>query len=399
MLDATTEGVAAFHKRLREIRQDYPACETMTYVDVASRGILSRSVRAAIDWYLDDLAVGGDKDAWLLKAEQVRGKLARLLGFSRDEIAFTKNVSEGLNIVARAIDWRPGDNVIVPVEIEHPNNVYTWLNLRRLGVELRSCPTPGGEIDVAALSRLMDSRTRLVTLSAVSFAPGLRADLDVISDLCRERGVLLLVDAAQAAGVLDLAALRGRVDALVASTSKGMLGLYGLGFLACRQEIAKGLLPHYLARAGVDAGSEAEERLGSFNLKLAAGARRFEIGNHNFIAIHALDAALDRLLELDTCRIEPYVLSLARHCAAGLRELGLVVSGSGGQSLSNVVCAGRWQAHHYDADQRELAISRRLTKERVRHSVRRGLLRFSFHFYNTEQDVDRLLAVIAKERA
>src|SRR5689334_12875738 len=189
---------------LTEARSHFPALERWTYMDVSARGVLSREVRAALDAHLDDRMLNGasDKDRFFALVERARGRFAQLIAADPDEITYTKNISEGLNMIATGIDWRPGDNVVLCPELEHPNNVYVWLNLRRLGVEVRTIEARAGHIPIDRMIERMDARTRIATVSTVSFAPGFRTDVETLGAACRERDVLLLVDAAQSVGVL-----------------------------------------------------------------------------------------------------------------------------------------------------------------------------------------------------
>ena len=116
-------------------RRNYPALERWTYMDVAGRGVLSCGVRAAIDAQLDERMMNGaDKDKFFALIERARSKFAQLINAEPDEIAYTKNISDGLNMIATALHWRHGDNVILCPELEHPNNIYPWLNMRRYGL-------------------------------------------------------------------------------------------------------------------------------------------------------------------------------------------------------------------------------------------------------------------------
>src|SRR5688572_6200923 len=241
---------------LTEARSHFPALERWIYMDVSARGILSREVRAALDTHLDDRMMNGatDKAHFFSLVERARARFAQLIGAEADEIAYTKNISDGLNMIATAIHWHKGDNVVLCPELEHPNNVYAWLNLRRYGVEVRMVPPRDGHIPVDALIERMDERTRVATVSTVSFAPGFRTDVETLGRACRERDVLLLVDAAQSVGVQHTDVRASNIDALAVSTQKGLLGLYGMGFLYCRKAWAEKLTPAYLARFGVDLG-------------------------------------------------------------------------------------------------------------------------------------------------
>ena len=380
---------------LAEARAHFPALERWTYMDLSARGVLSREVRAALDAHLDDRMMNGatDKEQFFALVERARGRFAQLIGADADEIAYTKNISEGLNIVARAIDWRKGDNVVLCPELEHPNNVYVWLNLRRFGVEVRAVQPREGHIPIDALIEQMDARTRVVTVSTVSFAPGFRTDVESLGKVCRERGVMLLVDAAQSVGVQHTDVRASNIDALAVSTQKGLLGLYGMGYLYCRRELAEQMQPAYLARFGVDLGDAHEASIGGYDFKLAAGARRFDLGNFNFLATAAVDASMKQLLEWDTRRIEPYVQGLAHALARGFLDLGLVVAGGEpGPHITNIVTLGTMSADHYGSgDERYNRLYAHLVENRVKLSIRRGMLRFSLHVYNNSEDVERVL--------
>jgi selenocysteine lyase/cysteine desulfurase len=265
-------------------------------------------------------------------------------------------------------------------------------------------PPRGGHIPVDALIERMDARTRVATVATVSFAPGFRTDVETLGKVCRERDVLLLVDAAQSVGVLHTDVRASNIDALAVSTQKGLLGLYGMGYLYCRREWAERLHPAYLARFGVDLGDAHEASLGSYDFKLAPGARRFDLGNYNFLATAAVDASIKQLLEWDTRRIEPYVRGLTHALARGFLALGLsVAGGEPGPHLTKIVTLGSMSADHYGTgDERYNRLYEHLVSNRVKLSIRRGMLRFSLHVYNNMEDVERVLeltqAFLHKER-
>src|SRR5262245_58889989 len=159
-------------------RANYPACEKWTYLDVAARCVLSRATRAALDAHLEDfMHNGGDKARFFEMVEETRGRFAQLINADADEIAYTKNISEGINMIATGFHWQRGDNVILCPQLEHPNNVYAWLNMRRYGVEVREVAPRDGHIPVDEIMQRVDAGTRVVTVSTVSFAPGFRTDL------------------------------------------------------------------------------------------------------------------------------------------------------------------------------------------------------------------------------
>ena len=378
-------------------RDDFPALKKWTYMDVAARGVLSRTTRAALDAQIDERMMnGGDKDRFFALIEEARGRFAQLINASPEEVTYTKNISEGLNMVATGIPWKAGDNVVLCPELEHPNNVYAWLNLRRLGVEVRMVKPRDNHIPVDDVIARMDARTRCATVSTVTFAPGFRTDIDTLGRACREKGVLLLVDAAQSAGKLHTDVKQSNIDALTVSTQKGLLGLYGMGFLYVRREWADKMQPAYLARFGVDLGDAHEAAMGDMgdlSFKMAAGARRFDLGNYNFAATAAVNASMKQLLDIGTQRIEKHVTGLIHALAQGYVDMGVpVAGGKPGPHLAGIVTIGNMSANHYGSDdERFNGLYQYLGDNQVKLSIRRGLLRFSLHAYNNLDDVNRVL--------
>lgn len=387
------------------LRAMFPGARDKIYMGVPARGLPPQAARTALDAYLDRYVDGTvDKAANFEAIERVRAKYARLINAGADEIAFTKNVSEGLNHIAASLPWQPGDNVIVCRELEHPNNVYPWLNLQqRFGVEVRAIPDREGAVDAAAMVDAIDSRTRLLTVASVTFAPGFRTDLESLGRACRENGVFFLVDGVQSVGVVETDVERLKIDGMAVSTQKALLGLYGMGFLYCRREWAERIRPAALARFSVDLGGDAHEAtMGEDGYELMGGARRFDIGNYNFPAAIAVEPSLDLLLELGPRAVEDYACGLSRRLAAGLHQLGLNVSGGPpGPHLAHIVTAGNYDSDRHDAsdDPETDSLYRHLSENRVFLTVRRGMLRFGLHVYNDADDVERVLDLVKAWRA
>jgi selenocysteine lyase/cysteine desulfurase len=380
-----------------EIRRLFPGATRQTYLDVAVCGLISQPVREAIDRYLDDRMFGRvDKQALQATVERARAQLAALIGGHPDDVAITKNVSEGLNLFAASLPWQPGDNVVLCPGLEHPNNVYLWYNLRALrGVEVRAVPSDGGRVPVEAMVQRIDARTRLVTVPHVSFSPGFITDVGLLAREAHARGSLVLVDAAQSVGAIRTDVRSLGVDALAVATQKCLLSVYGFGFLWIRRELADGLVPGHLARYGIDLGQDAHETaLGDGTLRYQPGARRFDLGNYNYLGAVGADASLRLLHGIGMERIEAHVRRLAARLASGCLERGLPVAGGGpGPHLAHIVAVGASGGGRHDTadDPAVRALYDRLSANNVRLSIRRGVLRFSVAVYNSDEDVDRVL--------
>ncbi len=395
MIDLTPSATAA----ITAFRQNFRATSNWTYVDVAARGLLSVGTREAVDAYLDHrMAIGGDK-AWMFQqAEKARSGFAALVGAEPDEITLTKNVSDGVNTVASAISWEEGDNVVFCETLEHPANVFPWYNLsRQQGVQVKSVAAADGRIPLERVFEAIDERTRLVAVSSVSFSPGFKFPIKALTDYCRARGVLVLIDAAQSAGLVHTDVKALGVDAYATSTQKGLLGLYGMGFLYVRREFAETLEPVYLSRAGVRLESSHEAALGDASqFAFAAAARRFDVGNFNFVGAVAVEHSMRELAAIGTEAIEAHASGLAAKLAAGLAEVGLpVFGGPENAERAHIVAVGYDLSDQHDStsDAQMLSLHEQLEAAQIRHTIRRGMLRFSFHCYNNDDDVSRIVAV------
>lgn len=384
-------------RHMAEVRALFPGASRQIYLDIGVRGLLATPVREAIERHLDDQAQGvAEKDALHEMVEDARVRFARLIHAHPDEIAITKNVSEGLNLFAASLPWQRRDNVVVCPGLEHPNNVYLWYNLRDLrGIEVREVPPVGGHIPVEAMVAAMDERTRVVTAPHVSFSPGFITDLTALSAGARRHGALLLVDAAQSIGAVPTDVGRLGIDALVVATQKCLMSVYGTGFLYVRRAVANAMVPGHLARYGVDLGRRAHETaLGSSTLTFQRGARRFDLGNYNYVGAAAAGASLRLIESIGIEHISAHVRGLAARLANGLIELGLpVVGGRPGPHLAHLVAVGESGGGSHDTadDPATNALYEHLTAHAVRLSIRRGVLRFGVGMYNTEADVDRVI--------
>ena len=379
-----------------QIRRDFASVVGHTYLDIASCAPLSQTLQHAVARHLSDLDYGFDKSKGLALIEQSRSLFAQLINAQPDDIALTKNVSEGLNFIAAAIDWKAGDNVVVCPALEHPNNRYLWQNLaQRLGVELRLISAFSNEYPIDKMLSAIDAHTRLVTLSSVSYVPGFLTPLETLSAVCRRQNILLLVDGAQSVGPLHTDVQAMGIDALAVTTQKGLLGLYGMGFLYVHPDWARRLHPVSLARFGVDEGLSLSKGLSDEPLQLHPGARRFDLGNYNLVGAVAVNESLTLLNSIGTETIQTHNLSLARALSQGLSGLGLPVCRPSDQSYqTHVVSLGSVIP---EPDRAEfdllLALYQTLTASGIRASWRNGILRFSTHLYNNHADVQTVLTL------
>lgn len=385
------EGFARF-------RASFPGANSSTYLDVADRGLISTDVKTAIASFLDACAEGNGKDLARSWIDRARQRFVQLVRAEDNEIALVKNVSDGINAVATAIDWQPGDNVVLCEKLEHPSNLYPWVNLRqRRGIAIRRVEANDWAMDPERMIAAIDSRTRIVSASMVTFAPGFRTDIAAIGNACRARGVLFLVDAAQAVGVLDIDLRQLPVDALAVGTPKALLGLYGMGFLFVREAVAERLRPAYLSGQGIHHDVLASATDGTPRLK--SGAGRFEVGNPNHVGCVAAAVSIAQLQALGMDRVERHALELARMLSDGLKERGLpVLETPAEHGRTNIVAIGSALEAAIDStsDAGLRSLYNHLSVRRVRLSIRRGVLRLSTHAYTSRDDIAQTLALVSE---
>jgi selenocysteine lyase/cysteine desulfurase len=395
-------SVTDISQRFADIRHSFPGTKAGPYLDVSARCLLYGGARKAFDAYLDQNGEGTlDKKKMFAGVERTRELFARLIHAEADEIAFTRNVTDGIGAFAASLPWKAGDNVVLCESIEHPANVYPWHGMvKPHGVAIRSVDPEDGHISVDKILAAADARTRVVAVSSVSFAPGFRLPLAELGAECRRRGILLVVDGAQSIGAIDTDVRALKIDVLATSAQKYLMGVYGVGFLYVRCDLAETLQPAMLSRFSVDLGNEHEGSSGdTSSYRLAKGARRFDVGNYNYPATLAAAESLQLLLDLGPKEVEAHVCGLARDFADRMIELGLPVqAGKSNRPGSPIVTVGKALSSDHDAtaDAEMMALHDHLVANGVRLGVRRGLLRFSFHLYNNRADVDFVVDLARK---
>ena len=372
------------------VRSEFPVTRRMLYLDSAHQTPLAASVRAALDdFYSEGHETAGPKPVWLRRVERTRERVAALFNAKPSEIAFTKNTSEGLNIAANAVPLKAGDNVVL-IEGDHPNNAYAWLNLRRKGVEVRFVKLNGEHevADAQAFAPFVDARTRVISLSHITFHAGQRHDVAGIGRLCKERGIYLVVDAMQSVGVVPIDVQAMNVSVLAAGTHKGLLVPQGLGVLYVREGLDE-LQPVYLAMSSM-AHPPADYIARPDDMATRRDAARFEMGNLNLPDIQALNAAIDLIERVGVEAVEKHVQALGDRLIEHLDELGIPLVGPRRRDS---------RAHIYVLGLPTDEWAEYFARNQVRVSPERDGIRVSFGMFNTVDDVDQLALVIRRRSA
>jgi selenocysteine lyase/cysteine desulfurase len=368
-------------------RSLFPVTREVAYFNNAGVAPISSRVDEAIRRYAEEatrLGAFNYPRSFNAEIERVRGRAALLLNATADEIAFVKNTTEGLGIVAAGLDWQRGDEVVT-CDLEYPSNVYPWWSLRDRGVETAMLRGREGRLPFSAIEEaLQNPRVRLLALSSVEFASGARNDLEAIGGLCREHGVLFCVDAIQSVGCFPIDVESCGIDFLAADGHKWMLSVEGCGIFFCSKRVQDLVTPRIIGWRSVQNNLDFD----TYHMELQSSAGRFEEGTTNTPGIFALGAAIDLLLELDVAAIGERVLKLTDRLVDGLCARGAEIRSprEAGEASGIVSFAIPGQSPAETA--------RKLRAERIFVIERRGGVRASPHFYNSEDEIDRLLAAL-----
>ncbi|MEK6300707.1 MAG: aminotransferase class V-fold PLP-dependent enzyme [Acidobacteriota bacterium] len=365
------------------IRSLFPITENYIYMNHAAVSPLSTRVRDAMANLADDVMRHGTAhyEDWYRTYDEVRSSAAKLVNARPREIAFVRNTSDGISTVANGLDLREGDNVVT-CDVEFPSNIYPWMRLgEERGLKLKLAPERDGRIDAGELLSLVDDRTRVVTISWVQFGSGFRSDLARIGKFCRERGIFFMVDAIQGLGALKLDVERDYVDAFAADAHKYLLGPEGAALLYVSDRVIDRVKPTVVGWTSV----KDYERYLDYDLAYREGALRFECGSLNTVGVYGLGAAIDLFLEVGPERIEEYVLGLSSYLAERLAGKGYQVAGSQNPGETSAVVTCTHEKHSAANLSRVLRAKNIITAPRVKR------LRIAPHFYNTRDEVDRLI--------
>ncbi|MEE2709305.1 MAG: aminotransferase class V-fold PLP-dependent enzyme [Gemmatimonadota bacterium] len=296
---------------------EFIGLEGLTHLCAGGETPMLKSQMDVVDRFFKDKVWGEEsRERFETTSLQCKEKVGKLLHVNAAEIALLAHSSEGVNLMAHALPWEAGDNVLV-ADVEFPSDVLPWKRLEKLGVEVRVVENKDWEIRLEDIDAAMDARTRLVAISHVSYFTGQRLSLPDLADLVHARGALLHVDATHAAGVVPVEAYHA--DTLVSSCYKWLLAVHGAGVFYWNRDRLPELEPPFLGWHTPLSIPEWHNP-GTYTPRSDAG--KFEPGNQGFISVYLLDNSLDRLLEIGIPAIEEYVLNLSGKVWEGLNDMG-----------------------------------------------------------------------------
>lgn len=371
-----------------EARTLFPITEKVIYLQHAGSAPLSTRSRDAVERVAKESVESLDwGKSYVRDWEGLRASLADLISVSSEEITLTRGTAQGLSFL-RGLDWKEGDNV-VSIRGEYPANTFPWTTLAHRGVELRLVDPVKGRVGPEALFEVADERTRVISISWIQFTNGYRADIDRIGAECRKRGVIFALDAIQGIGALPLDAPAASVDLLACGATKWLMGPPGAGFCYVRAELLDKLVPPF-----VGIGTMAMDPTIPFedHKEFKRGAARFEESGVSWFDVAAFAAAVGLMNEVTIDVIEKRVLHLSSYIGERLTRLGFRMvepwPRSREESSGIVSILPSTPADETVKMLREAGIVARLFRK---------LVRFSTHFYNTEEELDTVLDFLDKK--
>jgi selenocysteine lyase/cysteine desulfurase len=370
-----------------DLAEQFPQEPGLSYLNHAAVAPWPRRAAEAVERFARENVERGAEHYpdWLRIESQLREQLRQLINApSVEDIALVKNTSEGLSMVAYGLSWKPGDRVVISDQ-EFPSNRIVWESLADQGVEVDAVDLSAGETPEEALLEALGDHTRLLAISAVQYASGLRLDLQALGEACREHGVLFCVDAIQAIGATVFDTRQMQADFVVADGHKWMLGPEGLGLFYSRAPLRERLRLY-------EYGWHMVRQPGDYDRKdweVSRSARRFECGSPNLLGAAALHASTGLLLEYGMGDVEIDVLKNVSYLIESLDDI------KGVRVLSDTQpgrYAGIVTFAHEGIKAPELY--ERLRAARVVCAQRGGGIRLSPHFYTPREQLDRALDVI-----
>ena len=370
-------------------RDEFPICENICYFNSAALGPFSRSVfQGMTDWAqqsLDGASIFWPE--WYEKMLRAIPLSAKLVNAQDDEIALTRSTSEGLKIVAEGLPWEPGDNVVFP-DNEFPANIYPWTFLANRGVEPRRVPLPDGKLTAAALEPYIDNRTRLVSVSWVSYCTGWRANIKEIAQMVHSHGALLCVDGIQGMGAFPFDVQDTNVDFLSVGAQKWLLSAQGSGFFYCKNAV-NGLLRN------INFGWASVENHTDFSRsdwQEMKNAQRFMTATTATPAWLTMTDSLETIFKYGQESITNQILKTRRYLIERLEQFSVefktdilpendLLHGSG------IIFFGIPGI----SEEKLALIAKNFVDKGIELTVRNGGFRVSVHGFNNKSDVDQLI--------
>ncbi|MDR1145393.1 MAG: aminotransferase class V-fold PLP-dependent enzyme [Verrucomicrobiales bacterium] len=373
-------------------RARFPVAEHQTFLAHAGVSALPLAAADALREFAEQGARAQQELDFFRRVNYAREVAAKLLGADGDEIALLGPTALGLNLVADGLDWREGDEVVC-YQDDYPANVYPWLKLADRGVRCELLEVADGEqgrITWETVENALTERTRLVSLATANFASGTRIEVDGIGKKLHERGILFCLDGIQTLGAFPLTVRH--VDFLSADSHKWLLGPVGAGIFYVKKKHHDRLRPSLLGSWNV----VSPEFIAQHKIAFYPGARRYECGTLNLPGIAGMAASMEMLLTVGVENIAARLVALKKYLLPRMTASGFKVFGASDLADGELSGISSFLLPERGGELAALLAARNISVSVRQNRAGQKLLRVSPHFYNTEAELDRLVAACAE---
>ena len=370
-----------------EIRKLFPVTRKHVYLNSAAVAPLPSPTVTAVEKQLQDVSINGSihYPDWVETKHRCRSLVADMLNVRKEGIAFLRNTSDGFAAVANGIDWKEGDN-IVSFAGEFPSNFYPWRMVRdRFGVELRLCGDANGRVDVDELISSIDCNTKIVSISAIQFSNGFRADLERIGACARKHDALFSVDMIQAFGAIPLDLSGLEVDIAAGASHKWLCAPEGCGILFLSERALERIHPTLVGWISVLQPWDFDDR----EQPLHGNALAFESGTGPAALFYGLEQSLSILKSVGISDIRKHNFHLSDLFCEQLPSTGFDLVSCRDEDVKSQIVAIRSKDNRPPVE-----IFKSLQSCGIIISARGSLLRIAPHLFNDESDIDSLISAL-----
>ncbi len=366
-----------------ELRNEFPELKDIVYLNNGAISLMPLRSREALIDSLKDREYTGEKRTEIRneRERQTRKKLGQLINAPDKDICLVSNTSEGLNIIAQGLDLKANENIVI-VKHGFPGNSVPWLNLKKKGITIKIVESEYGEDATAKIMAAVDDATRVLSISFVEWIDGFKYDLEKLGNFCQEKGILFIVDSIQGVGAMKLDVQSARISFLSNGGYKWLMSPNGTGFIYIDKNMLPGIDMKYLGYLSLAKGPMDFD----YDLTLKEGAKKFRLGSINDTGIAAMERSLDLILELGIEKIQNHILELNKYASEGIKSKGYdLLSDFPEENRSGILSfGGKDTAEIYD----------RLIEKNIIVSFRKKWIRVAPHFYNVQDDIDRMLELL-----
>ena len=361
------------------IRDDFPITKKYTYLANAAVAPIPKQVSEESSKFYQDMSNHGGAlwERWIVKMEQTRDLYAKFIQANREEVGFTHSTSEGMNIIAHMLASKGS---VISNELEFPTSNLPWLNK---GADVTIIRAKQGKILKNDIVNAIKEKTKTIVISHVQYSTGFRQDLKELGELTSRKGLYLVVNPTQSLGALYFNVRDFDIDFMASNGHKWILSSFGIGAIYVKKKYLEDL-KHFKPPFFSQSGQKQREIFDNNKIDISDTASRFELGSPHFSNMFSLKSAIEYISRIGIKEIEKRILYLTQYLVEKLREFKVELI----SPLDEEKCRSGIIVFKENNAQE---IVRKLGKKGIIVSARGDGIRVSPHFYNNEQDIDKLI--------